>query len=446
MYEEERYVEKKETAGKPAWYKLDNAGVLYSSIQKESYSAIYRFSAVMTQTVDPQVLQRAVDRTMPRFPGFCMRIKRGVFWYYFEPNDAPGPFVRPDIANPCQPVRFQEDNGWLVRFYYYEKRISIEVFHGVSDGAGTLVLFKTLLAVYLRELGCPVPNECGILDVDEPPRREELEDAYARYATGRSLRGGLLGKAYQNAGTPEPFYTLNVTMGFVPVDGLKAKAKEYGVSITEYLTAVLLKVIVDKQHRERPHREKPVALAIPINLRAWFPSETLRNFILTARPVYRSGAGGRTTFCGDSVSQVHHFLRLEINAAATCRRPVHPAMCALQHEPAARGSIPGAAEEPRPSIPERTGWPGCRPYSGDLHQSRGLPGPAGGGCGPTSERMEVILGQATLPRVHCASMSYGNTMNITFAGTQVETDTERDFFRFLVKEGLPVRVESNRTK
>ena len=57
---------------------------------------------------------------------------------------------------------------------------------------------------------------------------------------------------------------------------------------------------------------------------------------------------------------------------------------------------------------------------------------------------EVILDQATVPRCHCASISYGDTMEITFAGTQAETDTERDFFRFLVREGIPVRVESNR--
>ena len=41
-------------------------------------------------------------------------------------------------------------------------------------------------------------------------------------------------------------------------------------------------------------------------------------------------------------------------------------------------------------------------------------------------------------------MSYQNTMSIAFAGTLQETDTEREFFRFLVKEGLPVKVESNR--
>ena len=33
---------------------------------------------------------------------------------------------------------------------------------------------------------------------------------------------------------------------------------------------------------------------------------------------------------------------------------------------------------------------------------------------------------------------------ITFAGTLEETETERDFFRFLIREGIPVRVESNR--
>lgn len=99
--------------GPPDWYRLDNAGVLYSALQREKYSPVYRFSAVLSQPVDPAVLQRAVDRTMPRFPGFRVRMKPGVFWHYFEPNDSPGPFVRPDMSNPCQPIRFREDNGWL---------------------------------------------------------------------------------------------------------------------------------------------------------------------------------------------------------------------------------------------------------------------------------------------------------------------------------------------
>ena len=34
------------------WYTLDNAGVLYAALQRREYSAIYRFSAVMTEKVD----------------------------------------------------------------------------------------------------------------------------------------------------------------------------------------------------------------------------------------------------------------------------------------------------------------------------------------------------------------------------------------------------------
>ena len=417
------------------WYKLDNAGVLYSAIQKEEYSAIYRFSAVMDALVDPKALQRAVDRTMPRFPGFAVRIKKGAFWYYFEPNTAPGPFVRRDIANFCQPVRFQEDNGWLVRFYYYQRRISVEVFHALSDGAGALVFFRTLLAVYLRELGVPVPNGEGVLDVDEPPQREELEDAYARYAGRRVLREGGLTGAYQNTGTPEPFYTLNVTLGLVPVDQLKSKARSLGVSITEYLTAVLLQTILDNQRRDHPHRLRPVALAIPINLRPYFPSQTLRNFILTVRPCIDPTLGDYSF--EEILSQVHHFMRYQINAPRM--RAVFTGNVRFQTNRLLQ-VIPIALKNPVMAFGY---WlAGVRPYSGTYTNPGVFQVPDT--MAAHIERMEVVLGQATNPRVHCASISYGNTMAITFAGTQKETDTEREFFRFLVRQGIHVKVESNR--
>lgn len=52
------------------WYRLDNAGILYSALQREEYSAIYRFSALLDEPVRPAALQNAIDRVMPRFPSF----------------------------------------------------------------------------------------------------------------------------------------------------------------------------------------------------------------------------------------------------------------------------------------------------------------------------------------------------------------------------------------
>ena len=401
------------------WYRLDSAGILYSALQREEYSAIYRFSAQMAQPVEPPALQRAILRIMPRL----------------EPNPAPGPFLKEDVSDPCQPVRFREDNGWLVRFYYYRSRISIEVFHALSDGAGAMVFFRALLAEYLRQTGVDVPEGEGIPSPGEPPRPEELEDAYTRYAGKHAFGLRRLPRAYANLGTPEPFYTFHVTMGFVPLDRVRERARHYGASITEYLSAVLIQVLLDKQKREHPRRERPVALAIPINLRGWFPSETVRNFITTVRP-YIDPALGDYTF-PEIVSQVRHFMKLHIN-----RQELQAAFTGNVRftRNVLLRAVPVALKNPVMALNYR--MLGVRPYSCTYTNPGAFTVPPA--MAEHIRGMEVILGQATVPRAHCASISYGNTLEITFAGTQKETDTERDFFRFLVAEGIPVRVESNR--
>ena len=417
------------------WYRLDSAGILYSALQREEYSAIYRFSAQMAQPVEPPALQRAILRIMPRFPSFAVRIRRGLFWYYLEPNPAPGPFLKEDVSDPCQPVRFREDDGWLVRFYYYRSRISIEVFHALSDGAGAMVFFRALLAEYLRQTGVDVPEGEGIPSPGEPPRPEELEDAYTRYAGKHAFGLRRLPRAYANLGTPEPFYTFHVTMGFVPLDRVRERARHYGASITEYLSAVLIQVLLDKQKREHPRRERPVALAIPINLRGWFPSETVRNFITTVRP-YIDPALGDYTF-PEIVSQVRHFMKLHIN-----RQELQAAFTGNVRftRNVLLRAVPVALKNPVMALNYR--MLGVRPYTCTYTTPGAFTVPPA--MAEHIRGMEVILGQATVPRAHCASISYGNTLEITFAGTQKETDTERDFFRFLVAEGIPVRVESNR--
>ena len=417
------------------WYRLDSAGILYSALQREEYSAIYRFSAQMAQPVEPPALQRAILRIMPRFPSFAVRIRRGLFWYYLEPNPAPGPFLKEDVSDPCQPVRFREDDGWLVRFYYYRSRISIEVFHALSDGAGAMVFFRALLAEYLRQTGVDVPEGEGIPSPGEPPRPEELEDAYTRYAGKHAFGLRRLPRAYANLGTPEPFYTFHVTMGFVPLDRVRERARHYGASITEYLSAVLIQVLLDKQKREHPRRERPVALAIPINLRGWFPSETVRNFITTVRP-YIDPALGDYTF-PEIVSQVRYFMKLHIN-----RQELQAAFTGNVRftRNVLLRAVPVALKNPVMALNYR--MLGVRPYTCTYTNPGAFTVPPA--MAEHIRGMEVILGQATVPRAHCASISYGNTLEITFAGTQKETDTERDFFRFLVAEGIPVRVESNR--
>ena len=148
-------------------------------------------------------------------------------------------------------MRFNEDGCWLIRLYYFRRRISLEVFHALADGAGALCFFRALLAQYLRERGLAIPAEEGLPGLSAEPEREEWEDAYSRYAGEKTRPQPLVRRAYLNIGTAEPFYTFNVTMGFVPVDRLLQRARELGVSVTEYLCAVLLKVDVYKRQMTR---------------------------------------------------------------------------------------------------------------------------------------------------------------------------------------------------
>ncbi len=73
------------------WYRLDNAGILYSALQREEYSAIYRFSALLDEPVRPAALQNAIDRVMPRFPSFAVRIRRGCSGIIWSQTPRPAP-------------------------------------------------------------------------------------------------------------------------------------------------------------------------------------------------------------------------------------------------------------------------------------------------------------------------------------------------------------------
>lgn len=421
----------------PQWYRLDNAGVLYSALKKEKYAPVYRFSAVMTDPVNPLVLQSAVDRTMPRFPGFQVRIRKGAFWCYFEPNPKPGPFVRPDIANPCQPMREKDDNDWLIRFYYYERRISFEAFHAISDGAGALMFFRTILAEYLRGLGIALPPDPLILDVHDSPTPEEVEDAYGRYAGKRVLRSQHYRTAYPNKSFPEPFYTLNVTMGLMSVSAVKAKAKAHGASITEYLTAMLMLSLLEKQAAEKPLRPKPVALAIPVNLRSWFPSNTMRNFILTVRPCIDPALGDYTL--DEIIQYVHSYMHLHLNRQEM--RGILTGNVKFTKNPLLQ-IIPLFLK--KPVLAFSYTLLGVRPYTATYTNPGPFPVPDS--MAPYIQRMEVILGQATRPSPHCASISYGDTLEVTFAGTGISSETERRFFTHLVQAGIPVKIISNRAR
>lgn len=417
------------------WYKLDLSANVYPTLQRKDFSSVYRISITLKEKIQPKILQQAVDKTLPRFPTFKTALRRGLFWRYLEPNNRPGPFVQADIGNPCMQMNFRSENRYLIRIYYYENKISLEAYHSLSDGNGSICLLRTIAAVYLRLLGHDIPNGCGVMDINEEPAPGELEDSYMKYASSKICPPRRQEWAYRVKGTLEPFHTLNIICGVIPVDKLRAVTKSYKVSVTEYLNAVLLYALLEKQKADGVFREKPVKLAMPVNLRNFFPSETLRNFITMVYPSIDPRMGDYSF--EDILIQVHHYMRYYINDKFLNADITTNAM--TQKNPFIR-VVPLFIKD----FVVKQFYIRVQ----DCQSSAGLTNmgviPLPEEMKPYVERFDAIMGQPFSARTNCAILSYQNTLTINFASCIKETDVERLFFTKLVSDGVPVKIESNR--
>ena len=70
------------------WDKLDNTAHLFPVIAGEQMSNVYRISVTLTELIVPELLQKALDIVLPKFDGFNVRLRCGIFWYYFEETES----------------------------------------------------------------------------------------------------------------------------------------------------------------------------------------------------------------------------------------------------------------------------------------------------------------------------------------------------------------------
>lgn len=261
------------------WLRLDNAAKIYPAARSKNWSNVFRLSATLTEPVDKEILSSALALTLRRFPSIAVRIRRGVFWYYFEQIPNP-PELYEERSYPLTRMTFRQIRRCAFRVIAYENRIAVEYFHAVTDGTGGMIFLKSLVAEYLtQKYSVTIPAENGVLDRLSPPKPEELEDSFLKHCGDVSMSRSE-STAYKITGTPTDSERLRLTTLMVDVNQLHAMAKARSVSITAFLCAVMMRAILDIQLAEgrSKRRMKPVKVLIPVNLRPMFDSCTMRNF------------------------------------------------------------------------------------------------------------------------------------------------------------------------
>ena len=418
------------------WYKLDLSAIVYPTLQRRDFSSVYRLSVVLKETVKPDILQNAVDIALKRFPTYKTAIRKGLFWRYLEFNDRPGPFVQKDIRNFCMPMPFKAGNRYLLRIYYHDCRISLEAHHCLGDGTGGMYVLQTITAVYLRLLGHSISDGGYVKDVNVPPSPGELEDAYMRYANAKVCPSRPGEKTYRVRGTRAPFYTFNVIDGIISVKEVMNVAAKYQATITEYLNSVLLYALLQKQQSDWHIKLRPVKIAMPVNLRRFFPSETLRNFITMVYPGIDPRLGEYTF--EEIVKQVHNYMRYYINEkflkgdittnANTQRNPLIRIVPLFVKDFVVRMFYTKVQD---------------KNSSAGLTNMGALKVPDD--MKPYIERFDIYMGQPFSSRTNCAIVSFEDILTINFASSIIESDVERLFFQKLVTDGIHVKIESNRS-
>lgn len=419
----------------PIWVRLDNAAKIYPAARRKNWINIFRQSVTLFEEVDKEVLSSALEVVIKRFPSIAARLRKGVFWYYLEQVTS-APDIIDEYSYPLVFMSKKEVRKCAFRVIVYKNRIAVEFFHSLTDGTGALIFLKNLVAEYLEQKhNISIPFENGILDRKEKPQKEELLDSFPKSA-GPVPASRKDTNAWHMYGEASKNGFLTLTCFKMPVADCLNLAHKYNVTLTAFITAVMMKALLNLQDKKVPNkkRQKFVKVLVPVNLRSMFPSKTLRNFAMYITPDIDPRLGDYTL--EEIINIVNHKMGLEITKknmssiiATNVNDEANPfvRLIPLPIKNIVMKAIFNSVGEKKSCLTlSNLGAVKLPEIMTDY-----------------IERFDFILGvQANAP-YNCGMLSYGDTVYINFIRNIIDAELEREFYNVLKELGIKMTVESN---
>lgn len=229
------------------------------------------------------------------------------------------------------------------------------------------------------------------------------------------------------SGSPRALYPWNLYW---------ARQKKVNVSLTTLLVAVYIDALQELQdmHVYKNTKKRPVAVQVPVNMRAIYPSKTLRNFSLFVIPEIDPRLG---KYSFDEILQiVRETLITQTNEKAISRY--------LSRNVGGQRNwfvriIPLFFKKLlMPFLYTRMGENLC---SGTLSNLGLVKLPEG--MAKEVEQVDFILGTNPINKVGCAVCGFGDKLVVNFSRSTQESKVERLFFTRLVKMGVHVKIDTN---
>jgi len=423
---------------KREWFRMENAGKLYGSVISERTTTFYRFSVTLKSPVDVSILTVALELTFKRFPYFNVIRKKGFFWNYFEKNS----MVRVVEQEKFYPCTHSDDEQYPLNVFYFNSRISLEIMHGLTDGYGATTFLKKLMEVYAALLlnfeyysnyyTTLFEAEIDELEVEDGfinnhIRRFHLPSQKARKAMHLPFKKNKKGVYY-------------VTTGYIDVKTVKSEAKKYGATISEYLLALYFETLFD-YIKKQPYlkrkllTKKPVSLNVPVDLRSFYPSKTMWNFFITIIPTIETKYG---YYEFDEIidyvkyffkSKIHkRFLNSEIKQVIAHSNNIFNRLIPLMLKDMILPILYSRIGEGTYT----SGFSNLGLMKFDEEADKLI------------ETLEFYPPPSDLNKIKVGVIAVKDKIAITFGSLCHDTEIEKMYFRKLVAQGIPVKIESNR--
>ena len=412
------------------WERLDNTAHLFPAIAGENMSNVYRFSVTLTDMIEPELLQQALDIVLPKFDGFNVRMRSGVFWYYFEENGKPAPRVKEEERFPCRYIRPNKNNSYLFRVTYYKYRINLEVFHVLTDGMGTINFLRELTYQYLRIRYPELNNQ--VSDALASSTSLNREDSFLKHYKKSAKNSYKQQKAYLLKGEKLRAGELGILHGYMSISELKKVCASYHASINEYLVSTYIWSVYTECLKRMPS-DKPIRVAVPVNLRPYFDSITTKNFFVMISAEFWPEKENYTF--EEIIASVQESLKNQLNKehleklfsynVSNEKIWFARAVPLVFKNIAMRSVYTKAALANTTTITNVGKIDIAKPYQ------------------PYVEQVHVFLTISKGQHNKGTICSYGDTLVFTFSYDLKDTSVQRGFFRKLSGDGLHIELESN---
>ncbi len=416
---------------------LDNSALIYPPTEATYNANTFRVSMDLKGEIDPHILELALHKTLKRCSYAKVSLHKGFFWYYLSPNHK-SPLVYEEGSYPSARISFKDNNGYLFKVLYSRHRIALDCFHALTDGSGALVYLKMIVSEYCRLADIADARFSGALDFDEKAQSQEFSDPfqhlYDKHIPGSPSTGG----AYHRKGTGAYDDRVKVISAMLEAQALRNRCKQRGYTITVYLASVLVFVLQEFQKQEVPKQKKrkPINLSVPMNLRNIFHFDTMRNFTLFAVPGIKP-ALGEYTF-EEILKKVHLDMALSQDPKSILsqiKRNVGGERHILMR------FAPTAIKNPLFKLLSNS--LGDDLYSAIISNLGYVEIPKD--LESSITRMDFYLCPGQINKVSLAVVGFKDKVVINFSSFfNTDTSLEREFCRFLVEDGIPVEVSTNR--